>query len=316
MRSWLIIVAGAVAATAASIFAFAPDGPLSGNVLAEVLLADWPMIAVAWLGIYAIAVLILSTVSSLDERRDPGSPPLGNDCARRYAMRLVVSQYFTAVAALLVMGLARFPVETGTHSPPLLPAITASPGLVALGATIFCGLIGWLIISATMLRLPLVAPVARHNLELQLLQEIADSVRGHPPVVTAEFEQLSGLIERSQRSVLQTLNEVAAAVNQLGRGMHEELVPIMNAVSKPPPSYPPEALNAMRTGMESAATQVHAALGLLDASVGRLAEIAAFMAANDTPSAVRGDPGDRSRLSTELQQLLRELAPGRNDRLG
>ena len=103
MRSWQIIVASVAAASLAVGIVFLPDALQFRTDPALLFLVYWPAFAILWLGAYAIATLLLSTVATLREIGSIAAGLVGQAWARRHLVRLEVTQYFTAVLALFVL---------------------------------------------------------------------------------------------------------------------------------------------------------------------------------------------------------------------
>lgn len=311
-RPWLIIVAGALAATMSASLLFLPGGiPYRGEPVAALLRAQWPAIAVAWLALYSVAALVFTTVGAFLE--NDAVDHAERRWAQRYLLRLAAAQYFTAVLALLAFGLSRIPVEP-VFLQALPVAIAASPAFAACGAAVIVGLLGWLSLAvATAFRRTSVSQPSVEGAELRLLREIIALLHA-PAAPAAEAAPLAELIAQAQRPVLEAVKELAAAVDRLGRRLHEDLAEIKNAPPNQASQAPPETGVASFAAFEEVAMELRAAVAALDVVAVRLRETALSLSAKETPSSVPAKApapsGARSRLSSELQALLRELPAG------
>jgi hypothetical protein len=319
MRSWQIIVASAAAATIADALLFQPGGFPSRLELAALLLAYWPAIAVVWLGLYGVAALVLTTIAVFVEVGNITPRPVWDDGARHYFVQLAVTQYFTSVLALLALGLSHVPVGTAPFL--VLPySIGSSPALAACGAVAVVGLLGGLLLTAALITAESPAPRSRAPgiRAARLLPEVSEPPSAPAPApanAAADAVQLAELIEQAQRPVLEAVRDLATSVNRLRRGLGEIRFLLQDRGS----ARSTESGSASPSAVEDAATQLRAVVAAVEASVARLAEMAALLSANETPAVEGRDaaisPGSRSQLSAELQALLRELTPavGRSD---
>ncbi len=342
MRSWQIIVASAAAATIADALLFQPGGLPSRPELAALLLARWPAIAVAWLGLYGVSALVLTTLAAFLEVGSLTPRRVWDDGARRYLVQLAVTQYFTSVVALLGLGLSDVPVETAPFL--FLPSpIGGSPALAACGAVVVVGLLGGLFLTAVLATAesPELRPRAPGMRAGRLLPEISEPPRASaaapanaaadvvqlaeapaPANATADVVQLAELIEREQRPVLEAVRDLATAVNRLRRDVRQGLIEIKVALQDRGSGRATESGSASPSAVEDAATELRAAVMAVDASVARLGDMASLLSANESPAVAGRDAlisaGSRSQLSTELQALLRDMTPaaGRGDQPG
>ena len=322
MRSWQIIVASAAAATIADALLFQPGGFPSWPELAALLLAHWPAIAVVWLGLYGVTALVLTTLAAFLDVGSVTPRRVWDDGARRYVVQLAVTQYFTSVLALLGLGLSHVPVETVPFL--FLPGpIGGSPALAACGAIVVVGLLGGLFLTAALItaespELRSRAPGKRAG---RLLPEVGEPPRAQAPTpanAAADVVQLAELIERGQRSVLEVVGDLATEVNRLRLDLQQGLGEIKVALQDQGSGQSTEAgSSASPSAVEDAATELRAAVAVVDASVARLGEMASLLSANETPAVAGRDapisPGSRSQMSTELQALLREMTPAAGD---
>ena len=334
MRSWQIIVASATAATIADALLFQPGGVPSRPELAALLLAHWPAITVVWLGLYGITALVLTTLAVFLDVRIVTPRRSWDAETGRYFVQLAVTQYFTSVLALLGLGLSHVPVETAPFL--FLPSpIGGSPALAVCGAVAVAGLLGGLFLTTAFAAtespewrsrapgvraarlLPEISepPPAQAPAPANAAADVTQLAEARAPAnVTADVAQLAELIEREQRSVLETVRDLATAVNRLRRDLRQGLVEIKVALQDRGSEQATELGSASLSAAEDAATELRAAAAAVDASVARLGEFASLLLANETP-AVTGretpiSPGSRSHLSDELQALLRDLTPG------
>lgn len=344
MKVWQIIAAGVVAAAAIDAVALLPDVPPTRAELLAFFVTSWPAAAVAWLSCYGVAVAGLATVVFIVEtaraRRRVAAADIGDDrqflatyalppdarpprealrpdravryvrrrWLRRYLYRLAATQYFTAVLALLVLGV---PVKA-TWLAALPPGLGQAPALAACGILAGVGVLG-ILLAAVAGVLPLgrlVARLTRESRELRLLREIAAAMRERPMGTAPEGPQLTDLIEQSQRPVLEAVKELATSINRLGRGLRQTLHEIAERLPADVPAQ--GASTAMSRGeIEAASIELRALLSSFGGWVTKLTGWAETLAANDgttTPPlypAVRSEP--LLRLSAELQELLLEM---------
>jgi hypothetical protein len=308
MRSWVIIVASAVAGTIADAVLVLTGGLPARVELAAFLLAHWPALAVVWLAGYGAAALGLTTSAVFVEIRSTAPRPVGHEWAWRYVVRLAATQYFTCVVALL--GLAALSVSVEAAPFQVLPApLAALPALGAGGGVVVIGLLGWLSLSAAaIVRGPALPRPPIEGPEMRLLREILVQLRVRPPAPPGDA-QLAELIEPGQRAVLEVVKDLATAVNRLNRALRKDLEDIKEALRERPAGAGTDSSSAM----ENAAAELRSATAALDASLTRLGEMAALLPSNETPPVTELDtpisPGSRSHLSSELQELLRAMAP-------
>ena len=315
MRSWQIIVASAVGATIADCLLFVPGVvPWRPETAAALFLLHWPAITVVWLGVYGIAALFLTTLAAFLVVSGGAAPERPQrEWARRYVAGLTVSQYFTAVLALLGLGLSRIPVET----PPFLvlpSALGGSLALTACGAVIVAGLFGGALLTAAVSRAATTPEPRSPEPGLRadrLIRDVVQPPLGEVPAAASagDVARLADLVERGQRSILEAIKDLAIAVNRLRWGLDE----IKLALQAGGPERSSEAGSATISVTEDAAAELRAAAAAVDASVARLGEMAVSLAANETPRvAGRSTPtsrASRAQLSRELQALLREINP-------
>jgi hypothetical protein len=306
-----------MAATITGALLFLPGGIPSRAELAALLVAHWPALAIVWLGVYGVAALVLTTLAIFLEIRGVAPGRAGRDWAWRYVVRLAVSQYFTALLALLGLGLSRIPIETAPFL--ALPSrLAGSPALAACGAVVVAGLFSGVFLTAAIVtaesrepRSP--APGMRAG---RLISEIVEPPRAEAPApanATADVVQLAELIERGQRPVLEALSALAIAVRRLRWDLDEIKLALQDRGSE----RSSEAGSVSPSAVEDAAGELRAAAVAFDAAVARLGDMAALLSANETPAVAGRDapasPGSRSQLSTELQALLRDMTPAEDN---
>jgi hypothetical protein len=331
MRSWQIIVASATAATIADALLLQPGGFPSRPELAALFLAHWPAITVVWLGLYGVAALVLTTLAVFFDVRIVTPRRSWDAEAGRYFVQLAVTQYFTSVLALLGLGLSHVPVETASFL--FLPSpIGGSPALAVCGAVVVAGLLGGLFLTAALAAAE--SPELRSRAPGVRAAHLLPEISGPPPAqapapgnAAAEAGQLAELIEREQRPVLEAVRDLVIAINRLRRDLRQGLVEIRVALQDRGSGQSTESGSASPSAAEDAAaegaaTRLRAAAAALDASVARLAEMAAVLSATEKAAVVGFEgpmsPASRAQASTELQTLLREMTPaaGRDDMPG
>jgi hypothetical protein len=308
MRSWQIIVASVAAASFAVGIAFLPDVLQFRTDPASLFLVYWPAFAILWLGAYAIATLLLSTVATLREIGSIAAGLVGQGWARRHLVRLEVTQCFTAVLALFALGLSPVAIETEPFFS-LPTMIGLFPALAACGGVVVAGVLGWLMLSVmAAFRGPPVLmtgiPAIRDE---RLLHEIIELLRARLPEPTADAIQLSELVEQGHRSMLGTIKDLTTAVDRLRNGVAD----IKTALQDPRTGHSSDN-SAAPSDIADAASELHAAAAALTAAVTRLDDLAAALSSNETAAAQQSNvpTGSRSQLTTELQELLREMTSG------
>jgi hypothetical protein len=311
MQAWQIIVASAVMASIVAAALFLPGVAQSPGAATALLQTYWPAIAIVWLGAYGVAALGFGTVTAMRELGGAASVPFGQDWLRRYLMRLGVTHYFSAALALLALGL--LPVAVATEPFFSLSApIGASPALTACGVVILVGILGWLVATiAAAFRPPVAAAEPSATPELRLLQEIIELLRARPIEPGLAATDLTEQLRQRDRSTLEAIKELAGAVNRVRNGISE----LQNGLQHHGPEQAGQEGSAALAGAMAVTGELRAAVATLTATVTKLETIAGELAAPASgglsPSA-RGNlpPGSRSQLSTELQELLRDMTTG------
>ncbi len=303
MPSWRTMIAASTAATlvtAASVFLHGVPTPRAVEAL---VVLHWPTLSVVWLIVYGLVTLglaigvevVLGQPVAAARRRDA---PLN-----RYGLRLIVTQYLTAVLALLGIGLTPLTVDI---SPTLaLPPSGASLPLVAAAALAIAGLGGALAVMIThRVRKPGYSQEARDNSE-PLLREILDILR-EERASGNNMAKVAERVEQGQRSVLAFVKEVATAVSRLRQSLDE-----IKRLSRDQNTTDAQTSDISPERIAEAANELRSAAAVVDAAVGKLAEVAALLSASGGVP-IGGDDAraisqSRSRVSGELNDLLRQL---------
>lgn len=318
MRTWQIIVASAVAASIAAAALFIPEAARSPAGVASLLPTYWPGLTIVWITVYAIAALVLSTAAAARDIDDaePGPGGMadgmtgGMDWARRYLLRLGITQYFSAVLALLALGL--LPLAIATEPFFRIPAaIGPSPALTACAVTILVGIIGWIIVTvAAAFRPSPVWTAPSAGLDTQLLREIIDLLRARPAepdaAAAAAAAELAEQLRHRDHATLEAIRELAGAVSRVRAGISE----IQHGLQRRGPEPADQSGSA---ALADIAGELRATTAALGSAVARLEDVAAGLAAVAPlglapPARSSLPPGSRSQLTTELQELLRDMA--------
>ena len=308
MQAWQIILASAAAAGIATAALFLPGAVRSPTGTAALFQAYWPGVAIVWLCVYGVAALVLSTATAVRELDNAVSGQAGLDWPRRYLLRLGVVQYFSAVLVLLALGL--LPLAVTTEPFFSVPAVIgSSPALTACAAVILVGVLGWL--TATVVaafRAPAVWTPSPAGSDTQLFHEIIALLRARPVEPVSTAAELAEQLRQRDRSTLEAIKELAGAVNRVRNGIFE----IQQNLQHRGPEPTGQSGSAASADVVDAAGELHTATTALTAAVVRLEDIATVLSAVGLSSSARGNlpPGSRSQLSTELQELLRDLATG------
>jgi hypothetical protein len=313
MQAWQIIVASAVAASIAAAALFLAGAVWSPGGAVSLVQIHWPAIMIVWIGIYSVAALVLSTVTTVRELDNAASGQAGPDWPRRYLLRLGITQYFSAVLVLLALGLLPLTIAT---EPFFLVSAASGSSLTwsACAVAILVGVLGWLIatVVATFRASPVwTAPPA--GLDTQLLYEIVELLRAPRPVEpVSAAPELAEQLRQRDRSTLEAIKELAGAVNRLRNGVSE----IQNSLQQRGPEQTDwQSSSPALVDVAGMAGELRATTSALTAAVAKFEDIAAGLAPLSLPGVTlppRGGPppGSRSQLSTELQELLRDMATG------
>ena len=150
------------------------------------------------------------------------------------------------------------------------------------------------------------------GLDAQLLHEIVELLRARPIEPISAAPELAEQLRQRDRSTLEAIKELAGAVNRVRNGIAE----IQNGLQqRGPEQAEAQSPSAALADVAEAAGELRAATSALTVAVTKLEDVAAGLAALSplgiSPPA-RGNlpPGARSQLSTELQELLRDMATG------
>jgi hypothetical protein len=149
--------------------------------------------------------------------------------------------------------------------------------------------------------------------ELRILREILGILRAREVGSPApnRVDALNALIEAGQRAVLDALKELATSMNGMGHAVRLSLDEIKGALQDRGPDRTAETEAPSATVGEGAVGGLHAAVLALNDSINRLEEISSLLSLEHTPTATRAATplpgGSTASLSTELQDLLREL---------
>jgi hypothetical protein len=310
MRAWQIIVVSAVVASIAAAGLFLPGAARLPDGAASLLRTYWPGAAIVWLAVYSVMALVLSTAAAVRDLGGAEAGPAGMDWARRYLWRLGVAQYFSAILALVALGL--LPVTVATE--PLFPipaAIGPSPALTACAAAILVGVLGWLIVTiVATFRAPPVLASSPIGPDTQLLREIIGLLRARPAEPVPASAEITEQLRQRDHSTLEAIKELAGAMSRIRNGIFE----VQQVLQQRASEQVGQSGSTVPADAE-AVGELRALTASLTSVVARLEDIAAGLAAIPAiglSSPARGNlpPGSRSQLSTELQELLRDMAPG------
>ncbi|MGD9615222.1 MAG: hypothetical protein AB7H90_06815 [Alphaproteobacteria bacterium] len=311
MQAWQIIVASAVVASIAVAALFLPGAVRSPTGATSLFQTYWAGIAIVWVGVYGVAALVLSTATAIREIGNTAPDRAWMDWPRDYLSRLGVTHYFSAVLILLALGLLPLAVVTEPFFP--IPAVIGlSPALAACAAAILVGVSGWITVTAvTAFRIPPARTASIAGLDTQLLREIVELLRARPAEPVLRAEEFVEQLRQRDRSTLEAIKELAGAVSRVRNGIFE----IQHGLQRRGPEQADQSGAAAPADVAETAGELRAATAALTAAVAKLEDIAAGLAALSplgVSAPARGNlpPGSRSQLSTELQELLRDMATG------
>jgi hypothetical protein len=192
-----------------------------------------------------------------------------------------------------------------------MPAANGAPLAWAVCAVaIIVGVLGWL--TATVVatfRTPVVWTTASGDLDTQLLHEIVELLRARPIEPVPAAPELAEQLRQRDRSTLEAIKELAGAVNRLRTGISE----IQNGLQqRGPEPASQQSGSAALADIADTAGKLRATTSALTAAVVKLEDIAAGLTALSPgvslPARPSPPPDSRSQLSTELQELLRDMA--------
>jgi hypothetical protein len=310
MRAWQIIVASAVAASIAAAALFVPEATQSSRDAMATLQTYWLGAAIIWLGAYSVAAVILSTATALGELGEARSDQVAPPWPLRYLLRLAVTHYFSAVLVLLALGL--LPVAATEPLFPVPYPIGLSPALTVCAGAILAGVVCWLIATiVAAFRAPAIWGAAPAAGDAQSLHEIVELLRGRSVEPVPAAASLVEQIQQRDRVTLEAIGELAALVGRVRAGVAEIQQGLQNRASLP--AGQEDAVASI--DIAAAAGELRTAATAITAAVTKLEEIAAGLAALSPLGGAgtgRGvlPAGSRSQLSNELQELLRDMAPG------
>jgi hypothetical protein len=253
----------------------------------------------------------MSTATAVRDLSNTEDGKVRPEWPRRYLLRLGVTHYFSAVLVLLALGL--LPLTIVTEPFFQVPAtIGSSLALAACALALFVGVLGWLTVTVVAaFAAPAVWTDPSGRLDAQMLQEIIELLRARPVGPVAAAEELSEQLRQRDRSTLEAIKELAGAVNRVRNGISE----IQHSLQHRGPEQIEQSGSAPLADVADAAGELRAATAALTAAAAKLDDIAAglatFSAIGVSPSALGNlSPGSRSQLSTELQELLRDMTAG------
>ena len=311
MQAWQIIVASAAAASIAAATLFLLGAARSPTGAVSLFQTYWPGGTIVWLGVYSVAALVLSTATAIRELSNAEDSQAGLEWPRRYLLRLGVTHYFSAVLVLLALGL--LPVTVATEPFFWVPAaIGSSLALTACAVAILVGVLGWLTVTVVAaFGTPAVWTATPAGLDTQLLHEIIELLRARPVEAVSAAAELAEQLRQRDRSTLEAIKELAGALSRVRNGVSE----IQHTLQHRGPEQMAQSGSAALADVTDVAGELRAATAVLTAAVTKLEDITAGLAALSPigmSPPVRGNlpPGSRSQLSTELQELLRDMATG------
>jgi hypothetical protein len=309
MQAWRIVVTSAVAASIACAALFLPGAVRSPTGALALLQGYWPGVVVVWLGVYSIAALLLSTAAAVRELGAAVSDQTGLDWPRRYLLRLGVTHYFSAVLVLLALGLLPIAISTEPFFP--VPAVIGSSlALAACALAILVGVLGWLTATVVAaLRIPASWAALPTGPDPQMLQELIELLRTRPVEPGSVTAELVEQARHRDLTTLEAIKELAGAVNRLRNGISE----IQRGLQQRGPEQTGQNGSAAPADVADAAGELRAATAAVTAAVTKLEEFAAALISlspSGTSPPPRGNlpAGSRAQLSTELQELLRDMA--------
>jgi hypothetical protein len=309
MQAWQIIVASAAAASIACAGLFLPGAVWSPGGAFSLLQVYWPGVTIVWLGVYSVAALLLSTAAAVGELGGTAAGHAGLHWPRRYLLRLGVTQYLSAVLVLLALGLLPITVSTEPFfSVPV--AVGSSLALAACAVAILVGVLGWLTATVVAaLRTPAAWATSPAGPDAQMLQELIELLRTRPVEPGSATAELVEQLRQRDRSTLEAIKELAGAVNRLRNGISD----IQHGLQHRGPGQADQGDSPALADLADTAGELRAATAAVTAIVTKLEDVAAGLTAlspiGASPPARGNLPvGSRAQLSTELQELLRDMA--------
>jgi hypothetical protein len=254
----------------------------------------------------------LSTAAALREQDNAASGQAGPDWPRRYLLRLGITQYFSSVLVLLALGL--LPISIATEPFFSIPVATGwSPALAAFAVAILVGVLGWLTATVSAaFRTPAVGTAAPTGFDTQLMYAMVELLRARPIEPVSAAPELAEQLRQRDRATLEAIKELAGVISRVRNCVSE----IQNGLRhRGPEQAGQQSGSAALADVADTAGELRAATSALMAAVTKLDDIAAGLAALSPlgvslPPRGSAPPGSRSQLSTELQELLRDMAAG------
>jgi hypothetical protein len=312
MRAWQIIVASAATASIATAALFLPVAMQSQTATLSLLQTHWPGAVIVWLSVYSVATLIMNTAVAVRDLSHARGDQARLEWPRRYLFQLGVTHYFSAILVMLALGLLPLTVITEPFFS-IPAAISTLLALVACALGILVGVLGWLTVTAVAaFATPSVRIGPADRPDSRMLQEIIELLRARPAAAATELvEQL----RQRDRATLEAIKELAAAVNRLRNGVSE----IQHDLQHRGSEQAGQSGSTSRADIMDAASELRAATAALTAAITKLDEIASGLAAFSAigaPPSERGNlsSGSRSQLSSELQELLRDMTASSGSR--
>jgi hypothetical protein len=329
MRSWHIVAAGVIAGSIATGGLFAPEIIAFRTDLAGLFTARWQIFATVWLSAYGVTALVAATACFLatigQTLRQITDTEGGESAARvtqaivlpysagRYVVQLATTQYFTAVVALFGLGVW----QSVASVPPAgltLRAIAATDPVRAGGLVLLIGLFGFFAVTgAAVWGKGKIRRVVAGSAEQRLLREVVELLKARPAApaepAISDAAQLGALIEQGQRAVLEAITSLTTAVNQLSRGLRRTLGEIKDALREDGGAASAGSV-AHPLAIEGVTAELQAVVTSLTAAVASLGEMASLLTARQTPAGVQPPAIPVSQLSTELENLMREIETG------
>jgi hypothetical protein len=147
------------------------------------------------------------------------------------------------------------------------------------------------------------------NPDTQFLQEIVERLRARPAEPFSANAELVEQLRQRDRSTLEAIKELAGAVGRVRNGVSE----IQHGLQHHRPEQNNQDGSAALADIANMAGELRAAIATLTTTVAKLEDIAGGLATLSPVGllpAARGSlpAGSRSQLSTQLQELLRDIA--------
>jgi hypothetical protein len=305
MLSWQIAAMSAAGAVGAGSLLFPWHEISSPDDVAAALIVRWPPLTVVAVTTYACLAAVLAGLAAFGT--GAGSYRFARSSwSGRYFGHLFVTQYFLSVLILLVLGIARVPVDVAWW--PVLPELAAtSPALCGGAAVLLVGFLGWLLSAvAVALRADAARRPPEGTVELQQLREAIQHLQA--ATATARTPDTAGVreaIEHGQRLVLEAVKDLATAVNRVSQSLRQQLDET-RALREMLSSRQPNE-QAGSAAIEHATTRLEGAAAAVTEAVARLEETVPFARERASNALEYPPAGSRTRLSAELQALVTQL---------